>query len=589
MEAVHERIDLPALVGQQLGEYQITALIGQGGMGTVYEAYAGGDEPVAIKVINESIAGNPSDRRRFQREASVGQQLTHPHVLPVLHIGQADEQVFMVMPFVRNGSLQKLLDTAGWLTPARTLQLVDQIGSALDYAHEEGLVHRDLKPDNIMRMDNDTLALADFGLAHFVDSGNTQLTTTGMIVGTPAYMSPEQALGLPLDGRTDLYTLTLVAYRCLVGRLPFNADSAIGLVNQQIYLAPIDPRYVNPHFPSGVAHALMKGLDKHPDDRFQSGAEFAEALADGFNYLDPVTFQEGTLTLPEQVDASRDVIPGSTARLYGVPGSLGSTVPGEPTEHLPTVEMREARLNNTGWRWAVAALALLVIGLLVGFKGFVQPLQQRTFFAEQTAQAAAEQTPIIITQVVTNAAGEIVVVEATRLVTAMLEPDVSETPTATPTTEGVFAPVSSTLTPSPTVSRTPTVNNPPPSGGSVNTGGGSSSSRNTGGSSSNNKQSPSATPVPPTPTPMPTATPVPPTATPVPPPTATPVPPPTATPVPPTDVPPTDVPPTDIPPTDEPATETSEPETTEEPSADPTEESGGSGGSTSNPSASPTP
>ena len=128
-------------------------------------------------------------------------------------------------------------------------------------------------------------------------------------------MSPEVIRSEMPDERSDIYSLGVTFYEILSGDPPFNADSAIGLVNQQIYLAPIDPRYVNPHFPSGVANALMKGLDKHPDDRFQSGAEFAEALAEGFNYLDLTTFQEGTLTLPEQVDASREVIPGSTTSL----------------------------------------------------------------------------------------------------------------------------------------------------------------------------------------------------------------------------------------------------------------------------------
>jgi len=264
---------------REIGPYVVHELIGWGGMARVYRATdtARGDSEVAIKVLSDSIIGDPEYRQRFVREIEIASMLNHPYILPVLDFGCDSgldmDLLFMVMPFVKGGTLAEVLRPHGPLTPQQTLYIAEQMGAALDYAHSFEIVHRDVKPANIMVIDDDTYSLADFGLVKRVDDWAE--TTSGNVLGSPMYMSPEQARGDQLDHRSDLYSMGLVLYECLTGRLPYNPRSLVETLGSHITAPPITPRQISPSFPADLEVPMLHAIEKNMNDRFQSGQEIA--------------------------------------------------------------------------------------------------------------------------------------------------------------------------------------------------------------------------------------------------------------------------------------------------------------------------
>jgi hypothetical protein len=264
------------LAGRTLGQYQIVQRLGEGGMATVYKALQPSlNRYVAIKVLPPDLARQPDFAARFTREAHAVAQLQHPHILSVHDFGREGDLSYIVMQYVEAGTLQRhMRQPMGVGTIAK---IIEQLADALDYAHRRGVIHRDIKPTNVLMEEGRWPLLADFGIAKMV-GGDTGLTATGVGIGTPAYMSPEQGQGQPVDARSDVYSLGVMLFEMLTGRVPFMADTPVGIVMQHILNPPPAPRSLNPAIPEAVERVVFKALAKDPDDRFVSAGEMAAAL-----------------------------------------------------------------------------------------------------------------------------------------------------------------------------------------------------------------------------------------------------------------------------------------------------------------------
>ncbi len=266
--------------GEQIGPYLVRERIGQGGMAEVYRAYQPSvRREVALKIIPlESATGQTVLQERFKQEAEVVAALEHPHILPVIDYGISDQVLYIAMRYVRGGTLRDLLEQQP-LGQELAVRLFGQIAQALGYAHRRAVIHRDLKPSNILLDDEKNAYLADFGLAKML-SDVSQLTLTGAVVGTPAYMAPEQLRGDPVDHRADIYSLGVILYHMLVGRPPFEGPTAFSLIYQHIEKAPPPPHEFNPDLLPGVEHVLLQALQKAPADRFDTAEQMAQALTE---------------------------------------------------------------------------------------------------------------------------------------------------------------------------------------------------------------------------------------------------------------------------------------------------------------------
>ena len=274
------RAALERAVGAQ---YEIVRLLGRGGMGAVVLARDRALERlVAIKVLNPEAAATDDARERFRREARVAAGLTHPNVVPLYSFGEAGDTMYFVMGYVPGESLARRLRRDRRVPAAEAARILAGLADALDYAHRQGVVHRDIKPDNILLDDATGRAmLADFGIARagVAASSADALTRDGVALGTPQYMSPEQAAGGPIDGRSDLYSLGVTGYQMLSGRLPFEAERFADLLAQHLHRAPPPLRAAAPDTPSTVAAAVMRCLSKDPAARWPDGRSLRDALA----------------------------------------------------------------------------------------------------------------------------------------------------------------------------------------------------------------------------------------------------------------------------------------------------------------------
>lgn len=257
--------------------YRVEHLLGSGGMATVYLAHdLKHDRPVAIKVLRPEIA-SALGPERFLREIQIAARLTHPHILPLHDSGEAGDLLYYVMPYIAGESLQDRIGREKQLPVDEAVRITREVASALAYAHAHDVVHRDIKPGNILMSDGSVL-VADFGLARAISRAKSSdsITRSGLTIGTPAYMSPEQAAGeATLDGRSDIYALGCVLYELLAGDPPFTASNPSALIARHVGAAVVPIRTIRPAVPRALEHALQKALEKAPADRFQSAEQFA--------------------------------------------------------------------------------------------------------------------------------------------------------------------------------------------------------------------------------------------------------------------------------------------------------------------------
>ena len=267
---------MQGLIGQDLGGYRIVSQIGKGGMATVFKAFQPSlDRYVAVKVMPPYYPEQDDTfLKRFRQEAKAIASLRHPNILIVIDYGEEKDTTYIVMEFVEAGTLSELLGKP--MIPAQMRTLVDQVAGALQYAHDKGVVHRDIKPSNILLPKPDWPLLTDFGLAKIV--GGSQLTQSGTVAGTPAYMSPEQGRGEKVDSRSDIYSLGIVLYEMATGVVPFHAETPMAVVVKHI-IDPLPlPRSKNPELPETIERVILKALSKDPADRFQEAGEMGKAL-----------------------------------------------------------------------------------------------------------------------------------------------------------------------------------------------------------------------------------------------------------------------------------------------------------------------
>ncbi|HEU5101970.1 MAG TPA: protein kinase [Roseiflexaceae bacterium] len=263
---------------QSLGKYQLGELLGQGGMGAVYRSFHPLlNRPIAIKVMLANVAADPQAHQRFLREAQVVAVLSHPHIVNIFDVDVQNGQPYIVMDFAEGGSLAGRL-RAGPIGLDETLRLATPLADALAYAHSQGLIHRDLKPANVLLRADGSPVLADFGLARpaIADSA-AQITATGAVLGTLAYMAPEQFSGQPADTRADIYAFGVMLYEMLTGRVPFDGDSA-QIMYGHLQQPPPPPRQLNPALPDAVEQLILRMLEKNPNMRPRSAAEVVAAL-----------------------------------------------------------------------------------------------------------------------------------------------------------------------------------------------------------------------------------------------------------------------------------------------------------------------
>lgn len=301
-------------IGRKIGQYELRSLIGQGGMASVYRAYQPSmSREVAVKIVSRLLTQDPLFRQRFEREVTLVTHLEHANIVPVFEHGTTEDgAIYLAMRYIRGDSLAERL-RQGPVSLPRACEWLRQIASALDYAHTQGVIHRDLKPGNILLDEQQIAYLVDFGLARMVELDDEQrvkaenLTKTGAFIGTPAYMSPEQINQDKLDRRSDVYSLGVVLYEMVVGNLPFLAEGSFKMMQAHLSEAPIPPRKLRPDLSPDVETVLLKALDKKPAFRFQTTGEMAEAFV-----------------VATQASSSTVRLPPS--KLYAGPGRTGRLV-----------------------------------------------------------------------------------------------------------------------------------------------------------------------------------------------------------------------------------------------------------------------
>ncbi|MGD8904092.1 MAG: protein kinase [Anaerolineae bacterium] len=268
------------LIGKRIGNYQIVEQIGRGGMATVFKAYQPSmDRYVAIKILPSHFTEDKSFVGRFTQEARTLARLEHPHILPVHDYGEEDGTTYLVMRYVKAGTLKDLINREGTVPLREVARILAQVGGALDYAHSQDVIHRDIKPSNVLIDDRGNTFLTDFGIAKLV-AETAQFTASGAVIGTPAYMAPEQGMGQPVDYRCDIYALGVVLYELVTGRVPYEAETPLAVLLQHVNAPLPMPRQIRPDLPEALERVILKAMAKKPEERFQSAQQLVDALTE---------------------------------------------------------------------------------------------------------------------------------------------------------------------------------------------------------------------------------------------------------------------------------------------------------------------
>jgi serine/threonine protein kinase len=363
------------LVREQLkDEYEIIEELGRGGMAIVFKAREKQlERDVAIKVLPFSLAFDKEFVERFQREARTSAKLEHPGIIPIYRVGKSGRCIYFVMKFLRGKPLSSVLAARGSLPPAEIRQVLVQVARALAYAHKGGIVHRDIKPDNIMFDEHGQAVVTDFGIAKAATGG--KLTGTGMSIGTPHYMSPEQARAQALDGRSDIYSLGVVAYQCLTGNVPFDGEDSFSIGYKHI-MEELPTPPLETYDQRTLFEIVRRMMAKSPDDRFQGADELVQALEAGGMFA-----AVGLSTAPTQAMPSL-----ARARMAGAPTT---PLPRTPTgARLGAAVEPKHRSVGAG----IALWIVVVIGAL-GAPGFYAYKNGLLFFAGTGVRDSATTVP----------------------------------------------------------------------------------------------------------------------------------------------------------------------------------------------------
>ncbi|HEX7733874.1 MAG TPA: FHA domain-containing serine/threonine-protein kinase [Ktedonobacteraceae bacterium] len=331
--------DMNSLVGKSLGQFRIVERIGAGGMATVFKAYQPVlDRYVAVKVLPDYHARDPIFKERFLREARAVARLDHPNIVQIYLFGEEENITYIVMQYVDGGTLKDKLRQSGALTPAEAIKFIIQAAEGLGAAHEHGIIHRDVKPANMLLRKDGHLLLSDFGIVKILE-GTTNLTRVGTGIGTPQYMSPEQGTGQAVDASSDIYSLGIVLFHCLTGRVPFNADSPLTItvkhLNEPLPVALL--RQVN--VPQPIEQVIVKMTAKVPGERYQSTAIFINeilraAAAARIPLPWPMLQSLGADAL-QQLQTPQPVLPQLGQAQGGPGGQSGSVIGRNPTPQQP--------------------------------------------------------------------------------------------------------------------------------------------------------------------------------------------------------------------------------------------------------------
>ncbi len=469
------------LVGQTVGKYQIVELLGRGGMAEVYKAYQENlDRHVAIKVMHSFLADEEGFLARFKREAKAMASLNQNNIVSVYDFEVQEGMYYIVMEFVSGGTLKRrleLLSNNGDRMPlSESVQLVMEVAGALSYAHKRGMVHRDIKPGNIMLDEGGHAVLTDFGIAKIL-SGPT-VTATGAMIGTPAYMSPEQGLGQPGDERSDLYALGVLFYQMSTGRLPYDADTPLAVILKHVNEPVPQPAIFNEDIPQPIQDVIVKAMAKNPDDRYQSAQEMmielkSAASASNMDVASAVliaaTVRDQPTPVPKQLaDATRVAPPAATiiaakeasapppadATRVAPPSPIGETeiavpippIPPTPTEIAasPVPAAESEKKGSKLWIIGLVVLLLIIAGAVGGFfifGGSSDPTptpEEQLVAIDSTPTRTSEPTVTIpeeILPTVDNVSTAVALIAATLTAqpTNTPQPTSTLTPTNTPT------------------------------------------------------------------------------------------------------------------------------------------------------------
>jgi predicted Ser/Thr protein kinase len=384
-------------IGTQFGQYQIQELIGHGGMSVVYRAqHVSLERNVALKILSPALTEDVEFRERFSRESRVAAALDHPNIIPIYEAGELDDVFFIAMRYVDGPNLHELLQGQGPLDTERSISIISQVASALATAHDQGLVHRDVKPANVLvsatrgDAEADHVYLTDFGVAKLSGS-QVALTKTGVFVGTVDYASPEQIEGHSLDGRSDVYALGCVLYECLTAEMPYDRDSEVAKLYAHLLEPPPRVTEKRPDLPGGFDDVIARSMAKMRDDRYSGAREFAAAARTELGKLAAV----GGVPASIGTEADREAAPqdGDLRAKETVRATPPLTAPSEPREPEPVggPPPDEGRRPRPGWM-QIATLALLAI-LAAGVVALVAVLATDDDSGSETGDGGRQTLP----------------------------------------------------------------------------------------------------------------------------------------------------------------------------------------------------
>lgn len=447
-------MNIRELAGRQIDEYALVNIIGQGGMSAVYRAYQEElDRHVTIKILSDELAQDPAYKTRFQNEARMAAQLEHAHIVPVYDFGVQDELTYVAMRLL-SGTLTDKLYASTMMSLNDVLVMLEQVARALDYAHSRGIVHRDVKPSNIMFDDTGTAYLVDFGIAKAVQQADTGLTAEHMVLGTPSYMPPELWRGETPSGASDQYALAVVTYQILTGRLPFSADTPSSLMYKHLNDAPPMATDVNPNLSSATATVLARAMSKGVANRYPLVSNFVNALTQALTAPAesasnaPAESANSMPTMLNQRPVPEQTMPNQTAPRPQPQDAPQAQAPRDPSPSQPQRNRRMPRQQSSPEKQPNTVLMQLAGGGIIGV-GLILVLLIIALaviiflFAPDNNNAQRSDTETIPTADVAQVENENADSVPTPLVENRGEPTLAFAPVLTPSTDFVGLTVAS--------------------------------------------------------------------------------------------------------------------------------------------------